>query len=328
MYNFGKADEVVQKILSKEWSPLIEEGSSAKLMYEPGLSESFVNEKVSEENLKRLNEGHHDVTFAKDIEKNENRWKYLKGEPEMIDLGDYLEEVDNQAYVNTGLFYCPPGGFCGWHTNSNSPGPRMYLVWAEEDNKSFFRWKDPYTGEIITKWEKKGWNVNKFVAPVWHTLASWTNRISIGFTPYLENNGIVGTHSCRKESNSGDWSINDNEEDQGIDLRTLRYLLTKDKLEMVTHSKICHKSLGEDTLQLEGGIRYDKAQIKYPGILIRNGKNPKNLKYRMIDGNHRMVKMKNQGIKESKFYVLEYDDIKDHLRPFEFIRKFSTLHIN
>jgi len=328
MYNFEKGDEIVRKILSKEWTPVIEEGPAAKLMYEPGLSESFVNEKVSEENLNKLESSYYDVTVAQDIEKNDNRWKFRKGEPEMITLAEYLEEVDNQAYINTGLFHCPPGGFCGWHTNSNVQGPRMYLVWAEEDNKSFFRWKDPQTGEIITKWEKKGWNINKFIAPAWHTLASWTNRISLGFMPLPEVPWIKGSHSCSKESYSGDWSINDSKEDLGLDLRTIRYLLTKDKLETINHSEICHKSLGMDTLQMEGGERYAKAQTKYPGILIRNGKNPSNLKYRMIDGNHRMVKMKNQGIKESKFYVLEYDDIKDHLRPFDFIRKFSTLHIN
>ena len=81
----------------------------------------------------------------------------------------------------SGLFWMPPNGYCGWHTNSNHLGERFYLVWVNEDNKSFFRYENPNTGEIVTKWEKKGWQLNRFHPPQWHCVASWTDRISIGF---------------------------------------------------------------------------------------------------------------------------------------------------
>ena len=83
--------------------------------------------------------------------------------------------------ICSGVFHYPPGGFCGWHTNSNLQQERYYFVWAEEDNKSFFRYEDEKTGEIITKWEKKGWQLNKFKPPSWHCIGSYTNRISFGY---------------------------------------------------------------------------------------------------------------------------------------------------
>ena len=90
-------------------------------------------------------------------------------------------------YVCSGIFHMLPGGTCPWHTNSNNKeGERIYLVWAKEHNKSFFRYKDIKTGEMITEWEIKGWQVNRFTPTnrppyVWHCVASETDRISIGF---------------------------------------------------------------------------------------------------------------------------------------------------
>jgi len=331
MYDFSKADVIVKKILSKEWEPINEVGSSSNLMYDPNVTTSFVESKVSEENLLSFEvSGHYDVKVAQDLEKNENRWKYNKGNDEVLDFMSYLEETDGVLYRNSGLFFCPPKGFCGWHTNSDAPGPRMYLVWAEEDNKSFFRWEDPHTGEIKTKWEKKGWNINKFVAPVWHTLASWTNRVSIGIAPFVDksNFGLSGTHSCRKDGDYGDWSISDNVYDEAIDLRTLRSLLTAERLQKVSHNEICWKGMGTSFDEIKDTPRYKHADIKYPGILIKDGKNHKGLKYRMIDGKHRMIKMKSQDIDESVFYVLTNDEVKDHIRPLPHVFHFKNSSLN
>ena len=38
------------------------------------------------------------------------------------------------------------------------------------------------------------------------------------------------------------------------------------------------------------------------------------MKYRMIDGKHRMSKMKHSLIEKSIFFVLEYNDIKDYIQ--------------
>ena len=99
-------------------------------------------------------------------------------------LEELTESVNKDlGYENQrrGVFWAPPNGFCGWHTNANSLGERIYLVWCEEDNKSFFKYEDMDTKKIITIKEKKGWNVNRFLPPSWHCLGSYTNRISFGF---------------------------------------------------------------------------------------------------------------------------------------------------
>lgn len=90
------------------------------------------------------------------------------------------ENVDHR-----GIYYYPPGSRCGWHTNSNSPGKRIYLTWAQESNKSFFKYYDYKLDKIITKYDKKGWQINEFVIPkeglFWHYVGSHTTRKSIGF---------------------------------------------------------------------------------------------------------------------------------------------------
>tara|TARA_R100000008_G_C3527895_1_gene137597 strand:+ start:55 stop:777 length:723 start_codon:yes stop_codon:yes gene_type:complete len=106
-----------------------------------------------------------------------------------------IDEDDDRIiqYRNTGLFWYPANSWCGWHTNTKSwhtkaDTYRIYLYYAQEDKKSFFRYIDRDTGEMITKWDKKGWNINKFTigtvdSPLWHCVGSYTNRISIGFGP-------------------------------------------------------------------------------------------------------------------------------------------------
>lgn len=85
---------------------------------------------------------------------------------------------------NSGHFLYPPGGFMSWHTNSGYPGWRLYINFAEEPGKSFFRYRDPETGEIVTSIDKQ-WNFRLFkidpAIPFWHAVYSETNRYSFGF---------------------------------------------------------------------------------------------------------------------------------------------------
>ena len=87
----------------------------------------------------------------------------------------------------TGFFWYPPKGYMEWHTNENRPGYRFYCVYAREEAKSFFRFRCPDTGKVITSWDKKGWNFRIFKigvddARVWHCVHSNTDRLSFGFT--------------------------------------------------------------------------------------------------------------------------------------------------
>tara|TARA_Y100001963_G_scaffold4524_1_gene5909 strand:- start:202 stop:684 length:483 start_codon:yes stop_codon:yes gene_type:complete len=74
----------------------------------------------------------------------------------------------------------------GWHNNCDIVDQhRWYFVWNSHDKASFFRYRHPETGKIITKYEPKGWSVNHFQLgdcdhPLWHLIYTDEYRISIG----------------------------------------------------------------------------------------------------------------------------------------------------
>jgi len=93
----------------------------------------------------------------------------------------------NQTVFSSGFFLYPPTGFMEWHTNSNEPGKRLYITYADEDKKSFFRYRDIQTSKIITDYDDKGLTFREF--PVynnppylWHAVGSNCNRYSFGYT--------------------------------------------------------------------------------------------------------------------------------------------------
>ena len=61
-----------------------------------------------------------------------------------IDIPEIMWQVQTafpkKRIVLSGDFYYPPTGFMGWHTNHNSPCDRIYINYASEDKKSFFRY--------------------------------------------------------------------------------------------------------------------------------------------------------------------------------------------
>ena len=77
----------------------------------------------------------------------------------------------------------PPGeGYLGWHIDQT--GGRMYSAFAE--GKSFFRYRDPDTKEIITSWDKPGqWSFRIFdfdeENPMWHCVKAEDLRVSTGY---------------------------------------------------------------------------------------------------------------------------------------------------
>lgn len=85
--------------------------------------------------------------------------------------------------VSNRVWY-PPNGYMGWHTNSAAKGWRLYCSHARESNKSFFRYQDPKTNEIITSWDNNGWKFRLFLIDeidLWHCVYSETDRISLGY---------------------------------------------------------------------------------------------------------------------------------------------------
>lgn len=101
-----------------------------------------------------------------------------------------LQEIyPNYNIINSGMFYYPETGYMGWHTNSNAPCKRVYIVYS--DGNSFFRYiKDD---KVITEWDKPGVSIKEFdikdgEEKLWHCIYSFGDRVSIGFRLYDSSN--------------------------------------------------------------------------------------------------------------------------------------------
>ena len=86
----------------------------------------------------------------------------------------------------SGRYIYPPTGYMGWHTNYKSPGKRLYVTYASEDKKSFFRYRNPKTKEIITDYDDKGITTRQFDITgkhpyFWHCVGSDCIRVSFGY---------------------------------------------------------------------------------------------------------------------------------------------------
>lgn len=99
-------------------------------------------------------------------------------------------EISVRLVTPTGNFLYPIGGYMGWHTNSNSPGIRVYAVYTPIDNGSYFKYVDTTSTEptIITDWDTVGWNIRIFDIHsdngeyLWHCVgAPSAPRISFGY---------------------------------------------------------------------------------------------------------------------------------------------------
>jgi len=115
----------------------------------------------------------------------------LKDEPHTDRLiGLVTEEFENNtdlAYkevILQGKAFYPPGSFMSWHNDNSEPGYVLYCTYAEEDDKSFIRYRNTDTGKVETAWDKKGWYFRVFDInpenPLWHCVFSDTVRFSIG----------------------------------------------------------------------------------------------------------------------------------------------------
>ena len=110
-------------------------------------------------------------------------------DPNMI---DELSNIINQNLQISGCFLYPENGGMSWHTNNDYPGIRIYFSFAYKSNCSFFRYQNPETGEIITDFDKEGWQCRVFSVggkqSFWHCVQTLdSKRLSIGFGPKQYN---------------------------------------------------------------------------------------------------------------------------------------------
>ena len=127
---------------------------------------------------------------------------------------------------------------------------------------------------------------------------------------------LEGYHSFSYSKDYGDWTIGNGS--CAIKVSDLAPLLKPERLKVLEHVDIawlgCNLKEGirEDCLCCQGE-RYKKCDTKYPGIIVQDIPNPFWRKYTLIDGKHRMQKIRASGVTESPFYLLKFLDIKRFL---------------
>ena len=299
--------------------------------------------KLDLERLEEIKEFYHDVTSGRKIPNNDNRYTLKKEIFELSKIMQKLNEIDgdaNGSYVPSGLYYYPPNGACGWHTNSNSPGKRVYLTYAEEGNKSFFRYYDNKNNHIVTKYDSKGWNINTFDIGCedsdrfWHCVGSNTNRISIGFRKsttwnddfrrdkldiyekYSENmknnvvyrkganmfeNFLYGKYIYKEEIRDDDFHVE----------RQKTYLIKFINIDEIfitgAEREIDLKDIYWKERKNKNAYFYDEIDTNFPVILLKSKDNIGNYDYITIDGNERLCRKRSEGDPIVKAFVIEKD---------------------
>ena len=119
----------------------------------------------------------------------------------------------------------------------------------------------------------------------------------------------------------GNWElIQHPREDVYLVLSSIINLLTEDRLQQVDLKDIAYKGFNLAKARTHNrcicckGIRYKQANTSYPGIVLAQTSYGR--PYTMIDGKHRVMKLEQQQKTFSYFYVLTYDEIKNHLRRY------------
>jgi hypothetical protein len=175
--------EILDKFI-KNYQIRINQGSNFNL------SNRDIENKLSLTEYETLLSTYTDISKARDLYENDNRIFLNRNDYHFLELKSNLTKLLNLPLQDTGFYLYPPFSYCGWHTNSDDEGPRIYYVYSMEENKSFFRYIN--NGNIVTKYDKLGWSKNEFSLYKdvdklnWHCIGSYTNRLSIGFT-ILEN---------------------------------------------------------------------------------------------------------------------------------------------
>lgn len=110
--------------------------------------------------------------------------KFYQTDPRIEEIRDILG-ADGKKVEFRNFYYYPPDTMMTWHTNSNAIGTRVY--YSLISGGDIFRYRDPYTEEIIDVYGKDGWNVKQFKIGntredrLWHTIYAIGPRFSFGF---------------------------------------------------------------------------------------------------------------------------------------------------
>ena len=145
---------------------------------------TFIDEKAL---IKQKEEHEFEIDAAKNRSNLKDFSKYLERIKSTVvdELTKILKDVYPSMRVRlSGSFLYPDTGYMGWHTNHLDPCKRIYIVYAEEAQRSFFRYEED--GRIITDFDDLGLTIREFDIPstkpyFWHCVGSTCNRFSFGF---------------------------------------------------------------------------------------------------------------------------------------------------
>ena len=101
-------------------------------------------------------------------------------------INDILSRTYGEVILGTPSRFYNPTDYMGWHTNYESPGARIYVIWSTGNESSFFRYYDREKDEIITDYDDKGLTIREFNVthsdPLWHCVGCIKeHRLSMGF---------------------------------------------------------------------------------------------------------------------------------------------------
>ena len=106
-------------------------------------------------------------------------------------LEDCLVKNYGGIWRNTAAYIYEKGDYMGWHTNNEKEGIRCYFTYSFEEKSNFFRYRNPYTEEVVDSYDKVGWNFRLFYIdkenPFWHCVVANSKRYSFGFSWDKEN---------------------------------------------------------------------------------------------------------------------------------------------
>ena len=133
-------------------------------------------------------------------------------------------------------------------------------------------------------------------------------------------------HEC-VSNRHGDWTIGGKQYFLPISV-VLDYIKTSNTtIESVPLKKIAWKGMHTANTD-EYDQRYHDCDISFPGVIVEDGENPYDYKYRMIDGCHRIRKIMTETSKtHSDFYVLKNEEFIRLLETYETERWENDEHL-
>ena len=145
-------------------------------------------------------------------------------------------------------------------------------------------------------------------------ISSSSHHISDGEHIKLDDGNLpseifLGRHTIKKPWTLGKYDNN------VITVEDMYRIILKRRLHPVSvdFREICHKDMGPTNQSMEqicgrkfkDTTRADRGPSTVPGILVKSTQNPCSKPYRMVDGAHRICKMKAAGVKRGCFFVLD-----------------------